>query len=52
MNVSNTHASHDIHNECLKIMALRILRDVRQRIQKCVCFAVMADECFDLSNRA
>ena len=45
------YTSHDIQNECLKIMALRILRDVSKRIQKSACFAVMADECTDISNK-
>lgn len=44
---TNKYTSHDIHNECLKIMALQIVqqlsRDVRGN-------TIMTDECTDKSN--
>ena len=43
--------SHDIQNECLKIMALHIVRDIAKSIRESACFAIMADECTDLANK-
>ena len=39
------YTSHDIQNECLKTMALQILRKVCQNIQASGCYSIMADEC-------
>ena len=47
---TNKYTSYDIQNECLKIMALQILREVSQSILGSACFTIMADECTDVAN--
>ena len=42
---------HDIQNECLKTMALQILRKVCQNIQASGCYSIMADECMYITNK-
>ena len=42
---TDRYTSHDIQNECLKTMALHILRKVCQNIQASGCYSIMADEC-------
>ena len=48
---SNKYTSPDIQNECLKLMALHILREVSHNIAGSHCFSIMADECTDCSNK-
>ena len=48
---TNKYTSHDIQNECLKIMALQILKKVCKNIQDSGCYSIMADECTDISNQ-
>ena len=45
---TNKYTSHDIQNECLKIMALRALS---KEICESSCYTIMADECTDTSNK-
>ncbi len=49
---TNKYTSHDIQNECLQIMALQILREVRLSVRDSSCYSIMADECTDIANRA
>ena len=42
---TNKYTSPVIQNECIQIMALRIIRQVSQNIQDSACFTIMADEC-------
>ena len=48
---SNKYTSPVIQNECLQIMALRIIRQVSQNIRDSACYTIMADECTDKSNK-
>ena len=48
---TNKYTSPDIQNECLKLMALHILREVSNNIAGSHCFSIMADECTDCSNK-
>ena len=48
---SNKYMSHDIQNECLRIMAHNIIREVGCNISKSGCFTIMADECTDVANK-
>lgn len=48
---TDKYMCHDIQNECLKIMALHIVRDIAKLIRESACYAIMADECTDLSNK-
>ena len=48
---TNKYTSPVIQNECLKLMALHILRDVSRSIADSHCFSIMADECTDCSNK-
>ncbi len=44
------YTSHDIQNE-MQIMAHGIMRKIARIIQDCKCYAIMADECTDFSNK-
>lgn len=48
---TNKYTSPDIQNELLKIMALRILRDISAAVQDAKFFTLMADEVADISNK-
>lgn len=48
---TNKYTSPNIQNECLQLMALRILREVSHNIASSHCFSIMADECTDCSNK-
>ena len=48
---TDKHTSHDIQNEMLKIMAVKILQQISQRIRDGGGYTVLADECTDLSNK-
>lgn len=43
--------SADIQNEMLKIMALRVLREIAQNIQNAAIYTIMADESSDVINK-
>ena len=43
--------SHDIQNEMINIIALRIVSDVAEGIRKNGYFSLMADECTDVLNK-
>ena len=47
----NKYTSHDIQNECLKIMSSHILRKLSRDIQERGWFTIMADECTDVANK-
>ena len=47
---TDKYTSHDIQNECLKIMALQILRSVCQNIRASGCYSIMADEMYGCSQ--
>ena len=47
---TNKYTSHDIQNECVKLMAFHILRQLSKNIQENGWYAIMADECTDVSN--
>ena len=47
---TNKYTSHDIQNECVKLMAFHILRQLSKDIQENGWYAIMADECTDVSN--
>ena len=49
---TNKYTSHDIQNECLKIMSSHILRKLSRDIQESGWFAIMADECTDVLIRS
>ena len=44
------YTSHDIQEEMLKVMALKILRDIASEISNVEFFVVMVDETADVSN--
>lgn len=48
---TNNYTSPDIQNELLKIMALRILRDISAAVQDVKFFTLMSDEVADISNK-
>ena len=48
---TNKYTSPDIQNECLQLMALHILREVRHNIAGSYCLSTMADECTDCLNK-
>ncbi len=48
---ADKYVSHDIQNEYLQIMALRIIREVSSNIRNAGCYTIMADECTDISNK-
>ena len=48
---SSKYVSHDMQNKFIKIMALSILREIAECIQKSTFFSIMCDECTDSSNR-
>ena len=45
------YTSHDIQNEMLKIAAVKILRQISQRIRDGGWYTVLADECTELSKK-
>ena len=48
----DNYMSPVIQNECLKLMALNILRMVGKNIcDSSVCFSITADECTDIANK-
>ena len=47
---SDKYTSADIQNEMLKVMALRVLREIAESLQSTSFFTVMADETTDISN--
>ena len=47
---TNKYTSHDIQNECVKLMTFHILRQLSKAIQENGWYAIMADECTDVSN--
>ena len=48
---TDKYVSHDIQNEYLQIMALRIVREISSNIRNAGCYTLMADECTDISNK-
>ena len=48
---TNKYISHDVQNEYLQIMALRIIRELSSNIREAGCYTIMADECTDISNK-
>ena len=48
---TNKYTSHDIQNECLQIMANKIIREVSRNIRESNCFTITADECSDIANK-
>ena len=47
---SNKYTGHDVQNEMLQIMALRMLREIASNIQSSM-FTIMVDETTDASTR-
>ena len=47
---TNKYTSHDIQNECVKLMAFQILRQLSKDNQENGWYAIMADQCTDVSN--
>ena len=47
----NKYTSHEIQNDLLKIMALRVLRSIVDHLQKSPFLTVMIDETADISNQ-
>ena len=48
---TDNYLSPVIQNECLKLMALNILRTVGKNIRESACYSIMADECTDVANK-
>ena len=47
---TNKYTSHDIQNECIKLMALSLVRQLSQNVRSSKCYTIMADECTDKAN--
>ena len=47
---TDKYTSHDMQNEMVKVMALRILREIAANLQSSSFFTVMVDETTDVSN--
>lgn len=47
---TNKYTSHDMQNEMVKVMALRILREIVGTLQDATFFTVMVNETTDVSN--
>lgn len=47
----NNNTSHEMQNEMLRVMALKVLGDVASRIHTSSCYSLMADETTDVSNQ-
>ena len=45
------YCSHDIPNELLKCMALRVQREVIAQLHTSKFFTIMVDECTDVTNK-
>ena len=48
---SNKYTSAQIQNEILKIIALKVLRDISNQIRKATFLCILADETTDSSNK-
>ena len=48
---SNKYTSHEVQNECLRVMPLQITRQLSKDIGNSQCYTIMADECTDISNQ-
>ena len=48
---TNKYKSHDIQNECLKIMSSYILRKLSKDIHDGGWFTIMSDKCTDVANK-
>ena len=48
---SDKYTSHQIQNEMLQVMALRILREICDSVCGAPFYSLMADEVIDSSNR-
>ena len=47
---TNKYTSGDMQNEIVKVMALRVLREISQSIQTAPFFSIMVDETTDVTN--
>ena len=47
---TDKYTSHDMQNEMVKVMALRVLRKIAGSLQSASFFTVMVDETTDVSN--
>ena len=45
------YTSHEVQNEILKLMALRVLREISTNLHSTEFYTVMIDECTDISNK-
>lgn len=45
------YTSHEVQNELIKVMALRVLREIASCLQSTEFYCVMIDECTDVSNQ-
>ena len=48
---TNKYTSHEIQNEVLKIMCLRVLREICTFLHSSPFITIMMDETMDISNR-
>ena len=48
---TNKYTSHEIQNEILKIMAISVLRNISDVLQRSPCLTIMIDETTDISNK-
>ncbi len=48
---TNKYTSHDIQNEILKVMAMRVLRNIGNSVQSSPFITILIDETTDTSNR-
>jgi len=46
----SNYLSHDMQNEMLKVMALKVLREIASEIQSAEFYAIMVDESSDAAN--
>ena len=46
----STYTHHDMQNEMLKVMALKVLREISSDIRNAEFYSIMADETADVSN--
>ena len=51
MKRTNKYTSHEVQNDMLKVMALKVLRDIAAHLRDSSFFTIMADETTDVSNR-
>ena len=45
------YLSPEIQNEMLELMSVSVLRSIAKELQSADMFAIMADECVNISNR-